>query len=81
LVAFGRLLTLAGASWYPVRVKTLTIPNVPDELYARLEERARRNRLSIQDEILHVLASSPEWSDWEAFYDHSDAPEESEPAR
>ncbi|MCX7618935.1 Arc family DNA-binding protein [Tepidiforma sp.] len=34
---------------------TLTIRNVPDELYAALKERARRNRRSLNQEVLALL--------------------------
>jgi plasmid stability protein len=34
---------------------TLTIRNVPDDLYAALKERARRNRRSLNQEVLALL--------------------------
>ena len=39
---------------------TLSIKNVPDELYERLRARARRNRRSIAQEVLHTLSESLE---------------------
>jgi plasmid stability protein len=35
---------------------TLTIRNVPDELHARLKERARRNRRSLNQEVIAELS-------------------------
>lgn len=34
---------------------TLKVENVPDEIAARLEERARRSRRSLQGELLRIL--------------------------
>lgn len=39
---------------------TLTIRNVPDDLYQRLQERARRNRRSLNQEVVMALESSNE---------------------
>jgi plasmid stability protein len=36
-------------------VATLNIKNVPEKLYARLKARARRERRSISQEVLHIL--------------------------
>jgi plasmid stability protein len=36
-------------------VATLNIKNVPEKLYARLKARARRQRRSISQEVLHIL--------------------------
>jgi plasmid stability protein len=34
---------------------TLNIKNVPEKLYARLKARARRERRSVSQEVLHIL--------------------------
>ena len=36
-------------------MSTLTIRNVPDDLHARLKERARRNRRSLNQEVIAEL--------------------------
>ena len=36
---------------------TLTIRNVPDDLHARLKERARRNRRSLNQEVIAELSA------------------------
>ena len=34
---------------------SLTIKNVPDEVYARLKDRAQRNHRSLNSEVIHCL--------------------------
>jgi plasmid stability protein len=36
-------------------VATLNIKNVPEKLYSRLKARARRERRSVSQEVLHLL--------------------------
>jgi plasmid stability protein len=36
-------------------VATLNIKKVPDKLYSRLKARARRERRSVSQEVLHIL--------------------------
>ncbi|MGH9361498.1 MAG: FitA-like ribbon-helix-helix domain-containing protein [Thermoanaerobaculia bacterium] len=36
----------------------LNIKNFPDELYAEIQERARRDRRSIAQEVIHLLEAS-----------------------
>ncbi len=44
---------------------TLTIRNVPDELHARLKEQARRNRRSLNQEVIAELSDEEEISEGE----------------
>ena len=39
---------------------TLNIKNVPDALYRRLQARARRERRSVAQEVIHLLSSAVE---------------------
>lgn len=41
-------------------MKTLTIRNLPDELHARLKDRARRNRRSLNGEVVAILCGESE---------------------
>ncbi|MBO6535414.1 MAG: Arc family DNA-binding protein [Balneolaceae bacterium] len=35
----------------------ITIKNIPDEVYEQLKERAKRNRRSINNEVIHLIES------------------------
>lgn len=39
-------------------MRTLTIKNIPDELYEKLKERAKANHRSISDEVLFIIQLS-----------------------
>ncbi len=41
----------------------LNVKNVPDDLYSRLRDRARRDRRSIAQEAVHLLAQALQASD------------------
>lgn len=43
-----------------VMARVLTIRNVPDALARRLQERARRNHRSLQDELMAILEEAVE---------------------
>ncbi|MBO6793615.1 MAG: Arc family DNA-binding protein [Balneolaceae bacterium] len=35
----------------------ITIKNIPDEVYEKLKDRAKRNRRSINNEVIHLIES------------------------
>jgi plasmid stability protein len=35
----------------------ITIKNIPDDVYEQLKERAKRNRRSINNEVIHLIES------------------------
>jgi len=42
---------------------TMTIRNLPDELHARLKEQAKRNRRSLNQEVIAELEAAPGFPD------------------
>jgi plasmid stability protein len=42
------------------RMATLNIKNLPDALYKKLQARARRQRRSVSQEVIHILTQATE---------------------
>ena len=48
---------------------TLNIKNLPDPLYRKLQARARRQRRSVAQEVIHLLTQAVEESDTQSILD------------
>lgn len=49
---------MAYAKYETLKMRTITIRNLPDEVHTRLKERARRNRRSLNQQVIADLSLS-----------------------
>ena len=62
-VFLGKGVDLMASCWHFAAMPTLTIRNLPEDLHAALKERARKNRRSLNQEVISILDGFSDSSD------------------